>query len=80
MSTIKHHQQIGTVRRYHDAEFLICNSCFWCASILSKNIYYDLCPSCKQEVLETTPLSEKEAYSINTENDNISIEFWNLPK
>jgi len=42
MTIIKQHQQIGTVRRYHDAEFLICNSCFWCASILSNNAYFEV--------------------------------------
>jgi hypothetical protein len=78
MAIIKQHQQIGTVRRFHDAEFLICKSCFWCASILSFNTYYLRCPACKNMKLESTPLSEGEAYSINTENENLSIEFWNL--
>jgi hypothetical protein len=78
MAIIKQHQQIGTVRRFHDAAFLICNPCFWCASILSCNRYYLRCPTCMDMKLESTPLSEREAYSINTENENLSIEFWNL--
>ncbi len=80
MATIKQHQQIGTIRRYHDAAFLICNSCFWCASTLSKNTSYLICPACEGMKLESTPLSEREAYSINTDNENLSVEFWNLPK
>ena len=78
MGMKKQNQQIGTIRKYHDAEFLICNSCFWCASILSNNAYFEKCPICTGLKLEFTPLSEKEAYTINTDNENISIEFWNL--
>jgi hypothetical protein len=75
-----HENNIDTLRRYHGAEFLICNSCFWCASILSDNTYSEKCPACKSLRLESTPISEREAYSINTVNENLSIEFWNLPK
>jgi len=75
---IKYHQQSGTVRRYNDAEFLICNYCFWCATILSNAINYEKCPSCKRAKMESIPLSVREAYSINTENENLSVEFWNL--
>ena len=37
MSTINQHQKTNTIRRYLDAQFLICNSCFWCASYLSSH-------------------------------------------
>ena len=79
MAIIKQHQQQGSVRRFHDAAFLICNSCFWCASILSNNAYYEICPNCNGVKEESTLLAEKEAYTINTDNGNISIEFLNLP-
>ena len=72
------HQQQGSVRRFHDAAFLICNSCFWCASILSNNADYEICPNCNGVKLESTLLTEKEAYQISMENENLSVEFWNL--
>lgn len=82
MAIIKQHQhqrqQQGSVRRFHDAAFLICNSCFWCASILSKNTDYEICPNCNGVKLESTLLTEKEAYRISMENENLSVEFWNL--
>ena len=77
---INHNQQIGTVRRFHDAAFLICNSCFWCASVLSNKAYYEICPNCNGVKLESTMLTEKEAYRISMENEYLSVEFWTLPK
>ena len=40
-------------------EFLICNSCFWCASTLGE---YDIkaCPSCKNDKLESFPISKRQ--------------------
>jgi hypothetical protein len=78
MSTIKQHQETNTIRRYHDAQFLICNSCFWCASYISHSPdYVENCPACRSDRIEAIPLSQKESYKIYMDGSNISMEFWN---
>ena len=78
MSSIKQHQKTNTIRRYHDAEFLICNSCLWCASYFSHNPHYvENCPACRSDRMETMPISQSESYKGNMDGSNISIEFWN---
>jgi hypothetical protein len=48
-------------------DFLICNSCFWCASYLdSENSLIPFeCPSCKQKAIECMPISVNDAYSFH---------------
>ena len=78
MSSIKQHQEANTIQGYHDAQFLICNNCFWCASYLSHNHHYiENCPVCRSDRMEAIPISQKEAYKVNVEGSSISMEFWN---
>jgi hypothetical protein len=78
MSTIKQHQEPNTIRGYHDAQFLICNSCLWCASYLSlKSQYVEDCPACRSDRIEVIPISRKEAYKVNIDGSSVSMEFWN---
>ena len=78
MSSIKQHQETNTLQGYHDAQFLICNSCFWCASYISHNpSYFENCPACKSYRIEAIPISQREAYKVNMDGSNISMEFWN---
>ena len=47
--------------------FLICESCFWCASSMIDYHYYNSigiskCPVCNRSTVESIPLSDKEAY------------------
>jgi hypothetical protein len=75
-----HNQRSEIIRKYHDAKFLICNSCLWCASWLAGDNYFQTCPTCMSEKLESIPIGETEAYNMNIDNNGISIEFWNLKK
>jgi Zn finger protein HypA/HybF involved in hydrogenase expression len=78
MSSIKQHQETNTIRRYHDAQFVICNSCFWCASYLSHDAHFvENCPVCRSNRMEVIPISPKEAYKVNMNGSSISMEFWN---
>ena len=46
--------------------FLICGSCFWCASLF--NIYREVvskCPSCNSNCVESMPISHHEVYTFN---------------
>jgi hypothetical protein len=73
-----HNQRSEIIRNYHDAKFLICNSCFWCASWLAGDNYFQTCPTCTSENLEPIPIGETEAYHMNIDGNGVSMEFWNL--
>ena len=76
---VKQNQTSNRIREYQNAQFIICNSCLWCASYLA----YDDdniadCPACRSNKIELLPISEKEAYRIDIERGGISIEFRNV--
>ena len=49
-----------------ERNFLICNSCFWCASNLNNmRNFVDICPSCKNEKVESMPISFDETYKFD---------------
>lgn len=51
-----------------DIEFLLCNSCFWCASYYhtpSSDSGIAKCPVCHKYDLESMPLSSGEAYKFD---------------
>jgi hypothetical protein len=73
-------QSSEIIRKYHDAKFLVCNSCLWCASWLAGDNYFERCPTCTSERLELIPIAETEAYRVNIGGGGISMEFWNLKK
>jgi hypothetical protein len=60
---VTHMQSKGLeLKLVHDKgsfEFLICNSCFWCASTLGE-CGIEACPSCKNDVLESFPISKRQ--------------------
>ncbi len=47
-----------------DVRFLICNSCFWCASQLSSQ-FEQTCPSCGQRITESIPILVNELYKFD---------------
>jgi hypothetical protein len=49
------------------AIFLICNSCFWCASYLRSNpqLTINRCPSCRGIFLEYMPIASNEHFSFD---------------
>ncbi|HET7148710.1 MAG TPA: hypothetical protein VFI73_09465 [Candidatus Nitrosopolaris sp.] len=56
-------QQVIT---FSERNFLICRSCFWCATYLNDmhNIV-DICPSCKNDKVESMPISFDETYKFD---------------
>ncbi len=61
MSTVKQHQKTKTIRKYQDAQFLICNSCLWCASYLAGDLdYIGNCPICMNYNIESIPIAQTE--------------------
>ena len=70
---VKQNRTSNRIREYQNAQFIICNSCLWCASYLA----YDDdniadCPACRSNKTELLPISEKEAYRIDIERGGIS--------
>ena len=51
---------------FNERNFLICRSCFWCASYINKmGSILDACPSCKDVKVESVPISFDETYRID---------------
>lgn len=57
-------------------QFLICESCFWCASILEDGALISRCPCCKSNMLESIPITTGESYKFdyNTKS-GVTLEF-----
>ena len=62
---------------YQGRAFLICNSCFWCASILYDDVQpFRMCPICMNNELEFMPLSNGETYNFDyDERHGVRLEF-----
>ncbi|MGA9840951.1 MAG: hypothetical protein WBP64_03270 [Nitrososphaeraceae archaeon] len=62
-----------------DINFLICNSCYWCASVYSNmnNLANAKCPVCDDSSnLESIPISKKESFKINhNSKSGVVLEF-----
>ncbi len=67
----------GIVQKIH---FLICGSCFWCASQYNTNSLSKLtkCPCCNNDSIESMPISRDELYAFNHDpKGGITLEFSN---
>ena len=53
-----------------ERQFLICNSCFWCASIVFIDNIMNLCPVCNNDRLERMPICDNESYTYNCDPKN----------
>ncbi|HEY7228177.1 MAG TPA: hypothetical protein VH481_08635 [Nitrososphaeraceae archaeon] len=53
--------------------FLICDSCLWCASYFEREMNYAKCPVCKKGKIEYMPIRDEE-WSIFDHSDNRGIE------
>jgi hypothetical protein len=59
--------------------FLLCNSCFWCASYLSKSLITN-CPVCDMTTLESMPVFNNEEYRIDyNSRQGMMLEFKKIP-
>jgi len=58
--------------------FLICKSCFWCASILYEDVQpFRACPSCMNYELEFMPISTDETYKFDYDKRHgVTLEFF----
>lgn len=56
---------VSSQRRIAPVNFVICNECFWCASLLLGLGSVERCPSCHKNALETVPVSSNERYAFD---------------
>jgi hypothetical protein len=57
-------------------DFLLCSSCFWCASCLSPDSSPAKCPTCIDGNIESIPIAENEEYRFNNDiKRGITMEF-----
>jgi hypothetical protein len=64
--------------------FLLCQSCFWCASYASPFLYKRMtketitkCPSCNEENIESLPIAENEKYRFDYDTKRgVTMEFF----
>ena len=69
---------IETTNETHKGvNFLLCPSCFWCASCFSPDsASFAKCPSCIEGNIESIPIAENENYRfINDKKLGITMEF-----
>ena len=63
------------VRRISEAHFVVCSSCFWCASVFRSGAF-GACPSCKNGMLDAMPISTDESYVFDyNEKRGIVLDF-----
>lgn len=56
------------------ANFVICQSCYWCASHFAGDIHR--CPSCKADSIDALPIFARESYRVGFwKNGNVEISF-----
>ena len=60
--------------------FIICRSCFWCASHLNNmNRGFAICPSCKDSKVESMPISIEETYKFDYDGSRgVTLEFGRI--
>ena len=46
--------------------FLLCGSCYWCASYFNLRGRVKTCPSCMNGKVESLPISDNEIYTLET--------------
>ena len=55
--------------------FLICNSCFWCASYIRRDASAIKCPSCNCKV-ESMPISRGQNSKLGDDSTRVTTEFF----
>jgi hypothetical protein len=57
-------------------DFLMCPSCFWCASYFNYSEVATRCPTCGSDNIESLPISNGEFYTFShNRNRGVTLEF-----
>ena len=57
--------------------FILCDTCFWCASYLGKFMLpvEDRCPICLDTELSSFPISSKESFTFDYDQKGVELKF-----
>jgi hypothetical protein len=81
LSSLKHGSETNRRIPYSNDErvdFLLCPSCFWCASYFNYGEVATRCPTCGNDNVESLPISNGEFYTFShNRNRGITLEFSN---
>src|SRR5262245_37740390 len=59
-----------------EIHFLICQSCFWCASYFNYAEVISRCPTCDSNNVESLPITNSEFYTFSYDtNRGVTLEF-----
>jgi hypothetical protein len=59
-----------------EINFLLCQSCFWCASYFNYSEVVPRCPACDSINIESLPISNSEFYTFSHDrNRGVTLEF-----
>ena len=61
--------------------FLLCNTCYWCASDIGSKSKFTKCPSCNSLQVESMPIAKNELYKFDHHpKGGVTLEFSNAIK
>ncbi len=61
---------------FKQPHFLLCGSCYWCASYLNFRGTVEVCPSCINGKVESMPISDNEIYTFHyNATRGVTLEF-----
>ena len=61
---------------HNQIDFLLCPSCFWCASYFNYSKVATRCPTCCRDYVESIPISIDELYTYSHDgNRGVTLEF-----
>ena len=72
---LKENESIYLGKRF----FLMCKSCYWCAScLMDDQAYFSICPECLTDKMEWLPISQSECYKLDFDQRlGMVLHFWN---
>jgi rubrerythrin len=77
----KHEEKLRTVRSTTQRYFIICRTCFWCASYIGtidimNEFPFERCPTCNDNKVESLPILYDESYRYEyTPTRGVVLEF-----
>jgi hypothetical protein len=77
----KHEEKLSTVRPTKQRYFMICQTCFWCASYtgiidIMNELSFERCPICNDNKIESLPILFDESYRYEyTPTRGVVLEF-----
>jgi hypothetical protein len=73
---IDERKRIVETTEYNSGYFLLCTSCYWCASFFKYSKLFSRCPQCTAGEIDTMPVRKDETYNFNfNARKGVELEF-----